>query len=86
VRCGYVELNFARRVDIGYGDVRNAAENFIRAAPETIVAADFSASRSVARETEAQFMAPLSVQAADSYGSDPQEDARQRAKGEPPKA
>jgi phosphate transport system substrate-binding protein len=44
---GYVELNFARRVDIGYGDVRNAAGNFIRAAPETIVAACNAEAKSV---------------------------------------
>jgi len=44
---GYVELNFARAVDIGYGDVRNAAGNFIRAAPQTIVAACNAEAKSV---------------------------------------
>jgi phosphate transport system substrate-binding protein len=36
---GYVELNFARRPDIGYGDVQNAAGHFIKATPATITAA-----------------------------------------------
>lgn len=44
---GYVELNFARRNDIGYGDVRNAAGNFVRATPESIVLACNAAAKSI---------------------------------------
>jgi len=36
---GYVELNFARRSDIGYGAVQNPAGNFVRATPASITAA-----------------------------------------------
>jgi phosphate transport system substrate-binding protein len=36
---GYVELNYARRKDIGYGSVENAAGRFIRATPASITAA-----------------------------------------------
>ena len=36
---GYVELNFAKRKDIGYGSVQNAAGRFVRAAPASIAAA-----------------------------------------------
>jgi phosphate transport system substrate-binding protein len=36
---GYVELNFARRPDIGYGNVQNAAGQFVRATPASITAA-----------------------------------------------
>lgn len=36
---GYVELNFARRADIGYGAVQNAAGQFVRATPASITAA-----------------------------------------------
>ena len=36
---GYVELNFAKRKDIGYGSVLNAAGKYIRATPESIAAA-----------------------------------------------
>lgn len=36
---GYVELNFARRGDIGYGSVENPAGNFVRASSVTITAA-----------------------------------------------
>jgi phosphate transport system substrate-binding protein len=36
---GYVELNFARRSDIGYGAVQNPAGHFVRAAAATITAA-----------------------------------------------
>lgn len=44
---GYVELNFARRADIGYGDVRNAVGNFIRADRESIAAACNATANSV---------------------------------------
>jgi phosphate transport system substrate-binding protein len=36
---GYVELNFAKRKDIGYGSVLNAAGKYVRATPESIAAA-----------------------------------------------
>jgi phosphate transport system substrate-binding protein len=36
---GYVELNFARRADIGYGTVQNPAGNFVKASAASIVAA-----------------------------------------------
>jgi len=36
---GYVELNYAKRKDIGYGSVQNAAGRFIRATPASIAAA-----------------------------------------------
>jgi phosphate transport system substrate-binding protein len=36
---GYVELNFARRSDIGYGTVQNPAGRFVRATPASITAA-----------------------------------------------
>lgn len=36
---GYVELNFARRSDIGYGTVQNSAGRFVRATPASITAA-----------------------------------------------
>jgi phosphate transport system substrate-binding protein len=36
---GYVELNFAKRSDIGYGTVQNPSGQFIRATPATITAA-----------------------------------------------
>jgi phosphate transport system substrate-binding protein len=36
---GYVELNYARRKDIGYGSVQNAAGRFVRATPASILAA-----------------------------------------------
>jgi len=36
---GYVELNFARRSDIGYGAVLNPAGKFVRATPTSILAA-----------------------------------------------
>jgi phosphate transport system substrate-binding protein len=36
---GYVELNYAKRDDIGYGSVLNAAGRFVRAAPASIAAA-----------------------------------------------
>jgi len=36
---GYVELNFAKRKDIGYGSVQNATGQFVRATPESISAA-----------------------------------------------
>jgi phosphate transport system substrate-binding protein len=36
---GYVELNYAKRKDIGYGSVLNAAGQFIRATPASIGAA-----------------------------------------------
>lgn len=36
---GYVELNFAKRSDIGYGAVQNAAGQFVRATPVSITAA-----------------------------------------------
>lgn len=44
---GYVELNFARRTDIGYGDVKNAAGNFVRATPESIVLACNAVTKSI---------------------------------------
>jgi len=36
---GYVELNFARRSDIGYGTVQNPAGSFVKATPASISAA-----------------------------------------------
>ena len=36
---GYVELNFARRSDIGYGTVQNPAGNFVKASADSITAA-----------------------------------------------
>lgn len=36
---GYVELNFARRADIGYGAVQNSAGQFVKATPASIIAA-----------------------------------------------
>jgi len=36
---GYVELNFAKRSDIGYGSVQNPAGAFVRATPASITAA-----------------------------------------------
>jgi phosphate transport system substrate-binding protein len=36
---GYVELNYAKRKDIGYGTVQNAAGRFVRATPASIAAA-----------------------------------------------
>ena len=36
---GYVELNYAKRKDIGYGSVQNPAGRFIRATPASIAAA-----------------------------------------------
>lgn len=36
---GYVELNFARRSDIGYGSVQNPAGQFVKATPESITSA-----------------------------------------------
>lgn len=36
---GYVELNYAKRKDIGYGSVQNAAGRFVRATPASIAAA-----------------------------------------------
>jgi len=36
---GYVELNFARRSDIGYGTVQNPAGKFVRATPASITEA-----------------------------------------------
>lgn len=36
---GYVELNYAKRKDIGYGSVQNASGRFIRATPASIAAA-----------------------------------------------
>ena len=36
---GYVELNFARRSDIGYGAVQNPAGNFVKASAGSITAA-----------------------------------------------
>jgi phosphate transport system substrate-binding protein len=36
---GYVELNFARRSDIGYGAVQNPAGQFVRATPASLTAA-----------------------------------------------
>jgi phosphate transport system substrate-binding protein len=36
---GYVELNYAKRKDIGYGSVENAAGRFVRATPASIAAA-----------------------------------------------
>jgi len=36
---GYVELNYAERKDLGYGSVRNAAGQFVRATPASIAAA-----------------------------------------------
>jgi phosphate transport system substrate-binding protein len=44
---GYVELNFARRSDIGYGSVQNAAGRFIRATPESITEACTAVERSI---------------------------------------
>jgi phosphate transport system substrate-binding protein len=44
---GYVELNFARRSDIGYGGVQNAAGRFIRATPESITEACTAVDRSI---------------------------------------
>ena len=44
---GYVELNFARRSDIGYGSVQNAAGRFIRATPESITEACAAMERSI---------------------------------------
>jgi phosphate transport system substrate-binding protein len=36
---GYVELNYAKRKDIGYGSVKNATGRFVRATPASIAAA-----------------------------------------------
>jgi phosphate transport system substrate-binding protein len=36
---GYVELNFARRGDLGYGSVQNSSGNFVRASAASITAA-----------------------------------------------
>jgi phosphate transport system substrate-binding protein len=36
---GYVELNFAKRSDIGYGAVQNPAGQFVKATPASIIAA-----------------------------------------------
>jgi phosphate transport system substrate-binding protein len=36
---GYVELNYAKRKDIGYGSVQNAAGRFVKATPASIAAA-----------------------------------------------
>ncbi len=36
---GYVELNYAKRKDIGYGSVQNAAGRFVQATPASIAAA-----------------------------------------------
>jgi len=47
---GYVELNFARRSDIGYGNVRNAAGEFVRATPESITAACHAIERSIPKD------------------------------------
>ena len=44
---GYVELNFARRSDIGYGSVQNAAGRFIRATPQSITEACSAVERSI---------------------------------------
>jgi phosphate transport system substrate-binding protein len=44
---GYVELNFARRADIGYGDVQNAAGQFVKATPASISAACAALEKSI---------------------------------------
>jgi phosphate transport system substrate-binding protein len=44
---GYVELNFARRSDIGYGAVQNAAGQFVRANPKSIMDACHSLENSI---------------------------------------
>ena len=44
---GYVELNFARRSDIGYGSVQNSAGRFVRATPDTITAACKAVEKSI---------------------------------------
>jgi len=44
---GYVELNYAKRKDIGYGSVQNAAGRFIRATPASIAAACAANEKSV---------------------------------------
>ena len=44
---GYVELNFARRSDIGYGRVKNPAGAFIRATADTIIAACKAVEKSI---------------------------------------
>lgn len=47
---GYVELNFARRSDIGYGNVQNAAGRFVRAAPASITAACVALQKSIPKD------------------------------------
>lgn len=44
---GYVELNFARRSDIGYGSVQNSSGRFVRATPETITSACMALEKSI---------------------------------------
>ena len=44
---GYVELNFARRSDIGYGSVQNSAGHFVKATPESITAACMAIEKSI---------------------------------------
>jgi len=47
---GYVELNFARRPDIGYGNVRNSAGRFVRATPASITAACVAFQKSIPKD------------------------------------
>jgi phosphate transport system substrate-binding protein len=47
---GYVELNFARRADIGYGNVKNAAGKFTRATPASISAACIALEKSIPKD------------------------------------
>jgi phosphate transport system substrate-binding protein len=44
---GYVELNFARRSDIGYGSVENPSGHFVKASPESIVSACEAVEKSI---------------------------------------
>jgi len=60
---GYVELNFARRSDIGYGAVQNRAGQFVRANPASITAACKASEASVPNDFRVSLVAATGKEA-----------------------